>query len=373
MSTVAIVALIIATIIPLITLFYIYSRDLYGTGAFGLIVLCFFWGGFAFFIAAPANNYFIGLEFLTWEIVVRFVAPALEETLKGLVLIYLVRRPQFTYVVDGAIYGFAAGIGFAVIENWDYVLSNLDQALMVALGRVISTNLVHGTGSAIVGIGFGWARFSKGAGRVGRVLAALPIAMALHIGFNNLVTRNESGLLIVYAAVVGIVGVGIIILAIRRGIADQKVWIEEELGMADRVTDGEAAIVHQISDVDKILEPLALRFGNEKAEEIEKFLFMQAQLGIKRKTLEKLQDEKLIEATKIEMAQIREKMDESRRAVGQYTMMYLRSIFPEDDSPLWGNLENVITDRIKSHLTPEGGSLWDKLQEEVKPAKPSDG
>ena len=371
MTTVSIVALIIATIIPLITLFYIYSKDLYGIDSFRFIILCFIWGGIAVVIVSKINNFIIG-DMESWKLVVRYIGPVMEEIFKGLVLFYLVRRPQFTYVVDGAIFGFAAGIGFAIFENYDYILSNPDQALAVAISRVISTNLVHGTVSAFVGIGFGRSRFSKGIGRVTIVLTYLVLAMGVHIGFNNLVTRVTSGLLLVYASAIGIIGVVTILSTIRRGVAEQKVWIEEKLGMADRVTAGEAAVVHQITDVETILEPLALRFGQEKAEQIEKFLFMQARLGILRKTLDKLRDESLIESTLNEMSQLREEMDEARRAVGQYTMMYLRSIFPEDDSPLWGNLENVIAERIASHPTPEGGGLWGKLQEEVKPAKNSD-
>jgi hypothetical protein len=293
--------------------------------------------------------------------VLQFIAPFEEEILKGLILIYLIRRPQFTYFVDGAIYGFAVGIGFAVVENYDYVLGTTTGALDVAIGRVISTNLIHATGSAIVGIAAGLARFSRGSGRILRVVVGLILAILLHTGFNNLVTRVESGWLLVYAAVVGITGVGAIWASIRRGLAEEKAWIEETLGMADRVTASEAAVVHRISDLDAILEPLAMRFGEEKASQIEEFLFMQARLGILRKTLEKLPDESLLEATRAEIAQIQQEMDAARRSVGSITMMYLRSIFPETDISLWSSIEGVIEKHIASHPAGAGSGLWEKL------------
>jgi hypothetical protein len=233
--------------------------------------------------------------------------------------------------------------------------------LDVAIGRVISTNLIHATGSAIVGIAFGLARFSRGSGRTLRLLAGIILAIVLHTGFNNLVTRVDSGLLLVYAAVVGVTGVGAIWISIQRGLAEEKAWIEETLGMSDRVTASEAAVVHRISDVDEILKPLAMRFGEEKASQIEKFLFMQARLGILRKTLEKLQDEELLEATRQEMAQLQQEMDEARRSVGTIAMMYLRGIFPEDDSPLWGSLEGVIDRHIATQPASDDSVLWDKL------------
>jgi RsiW-degrading membrane proteinase PrsW (M82 family) len=371
MPTTSILALAIATFIPLTILYLIYTRDLYGTGSFRYVVLCFLWGVVAFAIAAFINRWLIGDNIVERLTVLQFIAPFEEEILKGLILIYLVRRPQFTYFVDGAIYGFAAGIGFAVIENFDYILGTTSSALDVAIGRVISTNLIHATGSAIIGIAFGLARFSKGYERVIRVLAGMLLAIVVHTGFNNLVTRVTSGLLLVYAAVVGVTGVGAIWASIRRGLAEEKAWIEETLGMTDRVTASEAAVVHRISDVDEILKPLAMRFGDEKASQIEEFLFMQARLGILRKTLEKLQDESLIESTREEMAQIQQEMDVARRSVGSITMIYLRSIFPEDDSPLWGSVEGVIERHIAAMPSSGGSGLWDKLGKAAQPSSDS--
>ena len=118
MSTIAI---IIATIIPLVFLYLIYTRDLYGTGAFRYVIYCFFWGAAAYVLAAYVNTWVEGTGLVTRLQVVRYTAPVAEEILKALILIYLVRRPQFTYFVDGAIYGFAIGIGFAVFENYQYI------------------------------------------------------------------------------------------------------------------------------------------------------------------------------------------------------------------------------------------------------------
>jgi RsiW-degrading membrane proteinase PrsW (M82 family) len=361
MPIASVLALAIATFIPIIILFIIYTQDLYKTGTFRFVVLSFLWGTIAFAIVAFINRLLIGNNIFERLTVLQFIAPFEEEILKGLILIYLIRRPQFTYFVDGAIYGFAVGIGFAVVENYDYVLGTTSGALDVALGRVISTNLIHATGSAIVGIAAGLARFSRGSGRILRVVAGLILAILLHTGFNNLVTRVESGWLLVYAAVVGTTGVGAIWASIRRGLAEEKAWIEETLGMADRVTASEAAVVHRISDLDAILEPLAMRFGEEKASQIEEFLFMQARLGILRKTLEKLSDESLLKSTRAEIAEIQQEMDTARRSVGSITMMYLRSIFPETDISLWSSIEGVIEKHIASQPAGAGSGMWEKL------------
>ena len=186
------------------------------------------------------------------------------------------------------------------------------------------------------------------------------------MAFNNLVTRVNSGLLI-YAATTGITGLIVIAWSIRRGLQEEKAWIEEMLGEADRVTGGEAAVVHQLQDLDKILAPLAQRFGPHKASQIESFLMLQARLGIMRKTLDKLQDEKLLAGVQEEMATIRTDMDAARKDVGTYAMMYLRSIFPEDDSPLWSSLESSIAENQSS------GTLWGTLETQMSERKATEG
>lgn len=364
------VALAIATIVPLVFLYVIYTLDLYGTGSFRLIIACFAWGGVAFGLAYVINSAMLNYDLVSFETFQRFSAPIIEEILKALILIYLVRRPNFTYFVDGAIYGFAAGMGFAVFENYFYLFGNPGAALGVGVGRVLSTNLIHATGSALVGIALGWARFQRSKGRaVLQVAGGFLVAMGLHIAFNNLVTRVSSSLLLLYAALAGFGGAGVIWFFIKRGLAEAKSWIEETLGAADRVTTGEAAVVNRLANVQEILAPLAQTFGKEKAAQIERFLLIQAKLGIQRKTLEKLNDEKMRKAVEAQMAQLRTEMDEARRSVGAYCMLYLRNIFPEEASPLWGRLETAIQEKIAARPAGGGLNLWANLDQRTAAAR----
>ena len=382
-------ALIIATLIPLVTLYIIYSLDLYRTGAFRIVLVCFVWGGLAFAAASFINRFIYNqgwipllqrlgmsetrsklfIDGITVDFVRRYVAPVTEEILKALVLIYLVRRRNFTYFVDGAIYGFSVGIGFAIFENYQYILGNLGMGLGTALGRVLSANLIHASASALVGVALGLARFRRSLGHIFLLTLGLLLAMLLHSLFNNLVTRVTSGLLFLYSIVIGLGGAGLIVLLIRRGLSEEKTWIEETLGVADRVTSGEAKVVHRLEDVDEILTPLAERFGAEKAAQIEEFLVVQARLGILRKTLEKLNDDRMKKGVEQQMAELRTQMDQARRAVGAYSMLYLRHIFPEESSPLWGRLESLIKERAAARPVSGGANLWATLgQRTAKPA-----
>ena len=155
------IALTIATLIPLAFLYAVYALDMYRTGAFRYVLYCILWGGAAYFLAYLINDTLVNNNLVSEDFLVRFSAPLAEETLKGLFLLYLIRRPNFTYFVDGAIYGFSCGIGFAIFENYEYVLGNPSTAVALAISRVLSTNLIHATGSALIGISLGIWRCGK--------------------------------------------------------------------------------------------------------------------------------------------------------------------------------------------------------------------
>ena len=147
------------------------------------------------------------------------------ELLKAALFLYLIRKINFTYFVDGAIYGFAIGIGFAIVENYEYILAYQDIALSVAISRVISTNLIHGAATAMSGIAFGVARFYSGLKKGLAIFSGLLAAIILHFGFNNLVNEVSSSLLLLYAASVGLVSTLIIYFVIRKGLELAKTWI----------------------------------------------------------------------------------------------------------------------------------------------------
>ena len=362
------VALLIAILVPVLFLYLIHKLDLYGTGTFRDIAASFIWGLLAYIIAAQINPAMINLGIIDYENMVRFSAPILEEILKGIILVYFIYQASFTYFVDGAVYGFAAGIGFAVIENFEYVLGSPETALLQAIGRVLSTNLMHATGSGIIGISLGMARFDKSTRRLLVFLSGLALAMAQHIGFNNLVTRVTSGLLLLYAAIAGFAGAGFIAYMIRRGLREEKRWIEEKLGHEDGVTAQEVSAVQQLDQMQKFLAPVVEKFGTEKASQVESFLRMQARIGILRKTLEKFTEsgeEKLRQATEIQIEKLRAEMNKSRQEVGAYCMLYLRGTFMQESSPLWDRLQQLIQERSASQKKSNSPSLWGTLNTKI--------
>jgi RsiW-degrading membrane proteinase PrsW (M82 family) len=365
-------ALSIATAVPLVALWLIYKRDLYSTGSFRWIIGCFLWGVAAFAAAYGVNRALLNMGLITIHALRQFYAPIVEEILKALILIYLVRQPRFTYFVDGAIYGFTVGIGFAIVENYSYVLANANTALGLAVGRVLSTNLMHATACALTGIALGLARFEGSFLRLGSLVGGWLPAISLHIGFNNLVTRVSSGLLLIYAAGVGFGGAALIWTAIRVGTRKARLWIREHLGAADRVERGEVNMLDRL-DQTGLFQPIAVQFGPEKARLVKEFLTKEARLGINREKLKKLDPRERV-ALEAEMTILREEVDSIRKEVGAQCMLFVRMTYSEYEKPLWHELAA----RIEAQTTaqPSGGPSWmDTLSERTSRAGPnqSDG
>jgi len=363
MTIAIIIAMFVAVIIPLGALYIIRAIDFYQTGSSKFIIISGIWGVIAYFLAVQANNAAINNGFVSRDNLIRFVGPMIEEILKGIILTVLVRRAEFKYFLDGAIYGFATGIGFAIVENYEYIMGYQSSAVELAISRVLSTNLIHATGSALIGAALGYARFNRSSlNRAMYLLGGVALAISIHSGFNNLVNNRVA---LLFAFLAGFVGAGFIIFLARRGLKDEKVWVNDNIASTEGVTKSEAKFVKGLEEIDVLLAPLAERFGPEKASQCEKFLFLQAQLAIQTKMVEKMQDENMRRATLQQMKELRGKMDKVRRQVGTYCMLYLRNIFPENDPTLMNLMNSRIAASADANKGKAGTGVWD-INEKLK-------
>ena len=123
------------------------------------------------------------------------VAPV-EEGVKLLaVRLSAYRTPQFDTVVDGAVYGAAAGLGFATIENALYITGVIGPTggdALVTGGAITTVRALAGPGhviySALAGYYLGLARFNREyAGAI--VLKGLLIAVGAHALYNILASE----------------------------------------------------------------------------------------------------------------------------------------------------------------------------------------
>lgn len=115
----------------------------------------------------------------------RYVAPLVEEALKGSIIFWLIRHHRIGFLVDAAIFGFAVGAGFAMIENVYYLRILTDEALGTWIVRGFGTAIMHGGATAIFAVA-GLAMVDRSSRPT--VLSFAPgfaVAALLHSAFNH--------------------------------------------------------------------------------------------------------------------------------------------------------------------------------------------
>ena len=192
----------------------------------GLLVL----GALTAAAAYPVSGTFLDALPLGFSNYSRFVAPWIEEFVKGLAIVGLFWFNRIGYKLDAVISGFAIGAGFSVVENILYLTRYPELAANVWMVRGLGTAIMHGTSCAVLA-----ATAHEFAERETRDAAAefnfnplwfIPgflIAVAIHTAFNQF---PDQPLL----AMIGILATApfIIMVIFRFGAVEAQKWLSEE-------------------------------------------------------------------------------------------------------------------------------------------------
>ena len=127
----------------------------------------------------------------------RYVAPLTEELLKGIIIVVLIRTHRIGFLVDAAIFGFAAGTGFAMVENLYFLRLMPDAGLGLWVVRGFGTAIMHGGATAIVAV-TGLAMLERAQrANLPALLPGFLLAVAVHSGYNHLSHWPQAGTLAV--------------------------------------------------------------------------------------------------------------------------------------------------------------------------------
>ncbi|MFB6082588.1 MAG: PrsW family intramembrane metalloprotease [Halanaeroarchaeum sp.] len=222
---------IFASIVPaMVIAVYVWRSDVTTPQPLDSLVVTFLLGFLFASFAAVVNSSLQGLFFAFGPIGIGLffyliVAP-IEETVKWLAIrLYGYRREEFSAVIDGAVYGAVAGLGFATIENTIYITQ---QYLQTAATSATGTPLVptlqtaavrsfagpgHVIYSAFAGYYLGLAKFNP-ENRGPIVVKGLLIAAFIHGTYNVLVSNLEVGLALLSPVVAIPAGLGFVLFVV---------------------------------------------------------------------------------------------------------------------------------------------------------------
>lgn len=175
------VAMVSAVVPSLLLMWYFHARDVFPEPSRVL------WTTFALGIAAVVPvllvslplRYIISFTIEPIDVICRaFLAAAFPEELCKLTVLlgYSFRHRAFNEPMDGIVYGVAASLGFATLENIQYVAHG---GMAVAAGRALTAVPTHAFLGAIMGYYIGKARFQPKR-RLALILIGLGMAILFH-------------------------------------------------------------------------------------------------------------------------------------------------------------------------------------------------
>lgn len=333
-------AYLLGILIPLFFLYLVHLLEIYAASRHEVLGLSIGWGVLVFSIAYAINRFMLDQDLATIKDLNLLAAPILEESLKSALLIVLMRRFILRYAADGMAYGFAIGIGFAMVENLVYVVNNPDTGVQLAMTRSLSTSLVHGFTTALVGTIAGASLPFPNRTRVNRFLFGLLLVIMTHASFNFVVKHLSGAELLLTALGMGLGSMVLIIIIMRRTLERESQAIHLEL--AGILSAGELMATRNPEMVAQLLAQHRGTIGEDRTHLIQRYVTLQAQRGILRKNIALSQNAKLVETLNRQLQTAEQQLDVLRGSMGLYTWIWLRSVLPSEESDVWLQLDNQL-------------------------------
>jgi RsiW-degrading membrane proteinase PrsW (M82 family) len=294
-------------------------------------------GGIAALAAYPVSGVFIDRLPIGFSIYSRFVAPWVEEAIKGVAVVLLFRINRIGYKLDAVISGFAIGAGFSVIENIIYLVRFPDYGAGTWMVRGLGTAVMHGTTLALLA-----AIAHELAERETREAAGdfnfnlwwfVPgylVAVALHTAFNQFPDRPL--LAMIGAAIFAPLA---LIAIFNFGTAEAERWLKTESAEHRLQLEALRAGNWPEGPAGRKIAALAERLGPETAKRIRRYWELQAWLVVQAE--ETLMEEAAGDAT-FEKEQIRAALAEQaglRQALGKSTCTAVKALLPFSRNDEW--------------------------------------
>ena len=261
----------------------------------------------------------------------RYVSPWIEETLKGLVVVFLIRSRRVGLPVDAGIAGFAVGTGFALIENLYYLASRPHIVLPVEVVRGFGTAIMHGGTATIFAMISVTLYERRPNGGLQLLLPGFLAAVALHTGFNFMLVRPAIATLVTLAVLQLMT-----YLVFQHSERTLRQWLDED-------SESTVALLQSIqvgtfldSPAGRYLRSLSDRFRGEDLADMLCLLQLHGELALRAKGI-LLLHESGMEAPQLD-DETRDKLvevEQLQRSIGRTGMLMLRPFVMASGKDIW--------------------------------------
>jgi protease PrsW len=130
------------------------------------------------------NTFEVNILKIDFKILSQYYSPVTEELLKILFILFLIKKKRIGFMIDAAVYGFAAGAGFALAENIFYLYTINDSNILIWIIRGFGTSIMHGGCTALFAVIIIGAK-SRSKSYPANFILALVTAYFIHSLFNH--------------------------------------------------------------------------------------------------------------------------------------------------------------------------------------------
>jgi RsiW-degrading membrane proteinase PrsW (M82 family) len=261
----------------------------------------------------------------------RYVSPWIEESLKAVVLVFLIRTRRVGLPVDAGIAGFAIGTGFGLIENLYYLASRPDAALLVQVIRGFGTAIMHGGTATVLAMISVTLYERRPNGGLYLLLPGFLAAVALHTGFNLLLVKPAVATL----ATVVVLPL-VIYLVFQQSERTLRDWLDEDLDSKVQLLELINSGAFLDSHAGRYLQSLRDRFRGEDLADMLCLLRLHGELAMRAKGVLLMRESGMEEPPPDE--EVRDKLAELaelERAIGRTGMLALRPLMMATGKDIW--------------------------------------
>jgi RsiW-degrading membrane proteinase PrsW (M82 family) len=261
----------------------------------------------------------------------RYVSPWIEESLKAIVLVYLIRTRRVGLPVDAGIAGFAIGTGFALVENLYYLGSRPETALAVQIIRGFGTAIMHGGTATVLAMVSVTLYERRPNGGMQLLLPGFLAAVALHTGFNHLLGQPKLATL----ATVLVLPL-VIYLVFQHSERTLRDWLDKDLDSKVQLLELINGGTFLDSRMGRYLQSLRDRFRGEDLADMLCLLRLHGELALRAKGVLLLREAGIDEPPLDE--ETRDKLAELTQlegAIGKTGMLALRPLMMATGKDIW--------------------------------------
>jgi RsiW-degrading membrane proteinase PrsW (M82 family) len=287
-------------------------------------------GAVAACVSYPLNGKLLELSGVTFAFYVRYMSPWLEELLKALILIHLIRIRRIGLLVDATIAGFAVGTGFALVENLYYLALRPEAATDVQVIRGFGTAIMHGGATALFGIASVAIVERKGDAQPVVFLPGWIGAVLVHSAFNHLLVAPLLATLAILLALPPL-----IYFVFQHSERSLRHWLESDLDsdieLVRLIESGAVSETH----LGRFLDSLKHSYRGEVVADMLCYLRLHGELALRAKGMLLMREsgieDELDDETRAKLAEL----EYLERSIGRSGQLALRPLLLVSGKDLW--------------------------------------